>query len=74
MQSGKYRSAAPYLLIGFSLGAFVALEIAQRLVVAGEKVALLALLNSYPEKNNLSLAQHMLLIFSPNKEPCEGYD
>lgn len=62
----------PYLLIGYSLGGFVALEIAQRLVVAGEKVALLALLDSYPEKNNLSLAQHMLLSFRRTKRHAKA--
>ena len=42
------RPAGPYRLAGHSLGALVALEMAQRLVAAGETVELLAVLDSYP--------------------------
>ncbi|HVC15686.1 MAG TPA: thioesterase domain-containing protein [Rhodanobacter sp.] len=38
----------PYLLGGSCFGGLVALELAQRLSQAGERVALLALLNTYP--------------------------
>ena len=38
----------PYLLIGYSLGGLVTLEMAQRLSESGEKIALLAMLDSYP--------------------------
>ncbi|MGH7188039.1 MAG: alpha/beta fold hydrolase [Acetobacteraceae bacterium] len=37
----------PYFLGGYSMGGLVALELAQRLITAGEKVALLALLDTY---------------------------
>lgn len=51
----------PYLLVGYSLGGLVTLEIAQRLVEQGEKVALLAMLDAYPHKHFLSLEQRMRL-------------
>jgi acetoacetyl-CoA synthetase len=51
----------PYFLIGYSLGGLVTLEMAQRLSESGEKVALLALLESYPYSRYLPLAQHLRL-------------
>ncbi len=51
----------PYLLIGFSLGGLVTLEMAQRLSASGEKVALLALLDSYPHVSYLSPTQRARL-------------
>jgi thioesterase domain-containing protein/acyl carrier protein len=51
----------PYLLIGFSLGGLVALEMAQQLIAQGEKIALLAMLDSYPHVSHLSLAQRARL-------------
>lgn len=52
----------PYFLIGYSLGGLVNLEIAQRLSKNGEKVALLAMLDSYPDRHYLSFGQHASLI------------
>jgi acetoacetyl-CoA synthetase len=52
----------PYLLAGYSLGGLVTLEMAQRLVSNGEKVALLAMLDSYPDIRYLSLAQRAQLV------------
>ena len=52
----------PYLLIGYSLGGLVALEIAQRLSDAGEKVGLLVMLESYPHKRYLSAGKRLRLI------------
>jgi acetoacetyl-CoA synthetase len=52
----------PYLLAGYSLGGLVVLEMAQRLTGAGEKVALLAMLDSYPDIRYLSLAQRVCLV------------
>ena len=51
----------PYLLVGFSLGALVTLEMAQRLHESGEKVALLAMLDSYPHIRYLSHGQRLRL-------------
>jgi thioesterase domain-containing protein/acyl carrier protein len=52
----------PYLLIGYSLGGLVTLEMAQRLSESGEKVALLAMLDSYPNMRYLSLGQRIRLL------------
>ena len=51
----------PYFLIGYSLGGLVSLEIAQRLSADGEKIALLALVDSYPDRNQLAPLQRLLL-------------
>ena len=51
----------PYVLVGFSLGGLVTLEMAQRLIASGEKVALLAMLDSYPHTTYLSLSQRVRL-------------
>jgi len=52
----------PYLLAGYSLGGLVTLEMAQRLTAEGEKVALLAMLDSYPDIRYLSFAQRVRLV------------
>jgi acetoacetyl-CoA synthetase len=52
----------PYLLAGYSLGGLVTLEMAQQLAANGEKVALLAMLDSYPDIRYLSLAQRAQLV------------
>jgi acetoacetyl-CoA synthetase len=52
----------PYLLAGYSLGGLVTLEMAQQLTASGEKVALLAMLDSYPDIRYLSLAQRAQLV------------
>jgi len=51
----------PYILIGFSLGGLVTLEMAQQLTEQGEKIGLLAMLDSYPYISYLSLGQRTLL-------------
>jgi thioesterase domain-containing protein len=51
----------PYFLVGFSLGGLIMLEVAQQLVAAGEQIALLAMLDSYPHATRLSWAQRTLL-------------
>jgi len=48
----------PYILIGYSLGGLVSLEIAQRLTQKGEKIALLVMVESYPHPTRLALGQH----------------
>jgi thioesterase domain-containing protein len=53
----------PHFLMGYSLGGLVALEIAQRLAAAGERVALLALIDSYPDRRQLGVGQRALLSF-----------
>jgi thioesterase domain-containing protein/acyl carrier protein len=51
----------PYLFIGYSLGGLVTLEMAQRLTAEGEKVALLAMLDSYPHISRLLAMQRIRL-------------
>ena len=52
----------PYLLIGYSLGGLVTLEMAQRLSESGEKIALLAMLDSYPNIRYLPPGQRIRLL------------
>jgi thioesterase domain-containing protein len=52
----------PYFLVGYSLGGLVTLEMARQLTAEGEKVALLAMLDSYPEIRYLSFAQRARLL------------
>ena len=52
----------PYLLIGYSFGGLVSLEIARRLSTAGEPIALLALLDSYPYRSYLPPLQSLRLL------------
>lgn len=51
----------PYFLVGYSLGGLVMLEMAQCLSENGEKVALLAMLDSYPHSRHLSIGQRVHL-------------
>jgi acetoacetyl-CoA synthetase len=57
----KLQPHGPYYLIGYSLGGLVTLEMAQRLTKSGEKVALLAMLESYPHPRFLSLTERVRL-------------
>lgn len=54
----------PYLLIGFSLGGLVTLEMAQQLIAQGhgEEIGLLAMLDSYPHLSYLSFGQQTRLV------------
>jgi acetoacetyl-CoA synthetase len=52
----------PYALIGYSFGGLVTLEIARRLSRDGEKITLLAMLDSYPDRRQLSFGQHARLV------------
>jgi thioesterase domain-containing protein/acyl carrier protein len=51
----------PYVLVGYSLGGLIALEMAHRLRACGEKPALLAMLDAYPYIRFLSWEQRALL-------------
>jgi acetoacetyl-CoA synthetase len=52
----------PYLLVGYSLGGLVTLEMAQRLAESGEEIALLAMLESYPDRRFLRLGAWIRLM------------
>ncbi|MFZ0200828.1 MAG: alpha/beta fold hydrolase [Candidatus Sulfotelmatobacter sp.] len=57
----KFQVTGPHILIGYSFGGLVTLEMAQRLSKAGGNVALLALLDSYPDPHFLSKRQRLWL-------------
>jgi thioesterase domain-containing protein len=52
----------PYLLIGYSFGGLVMMEIAQRLHKQGDVVGLLAMLDTYPHRTHLSFLQQFPLL------------
>ncbi len=58
----ELQPCGPYVLVGYSLGGLVVLEMAQRLSANGEKVALLAMLDAYPHMRYLTLGQRVRLI------------
>jgi thioesterase domain-containing protein len=51
----------PYILIGYSFGGLIALEMAQRLSERGKRIALLVLIDTYPHPRHLPLAQRLWL-------------
>jgi acetoacetyl-CoA synthetase len=51
----------PYILIGYSFGGLVALEMAQRLTAAGKNIALLVLLDTYPHPRFMRPPQRLRL-------------
>lgn len=52
------RPAGPYLLMGYSAGGLVALEVAQSLVAAGHAVPLVVLIDTYPGRRVWPLRCH----------------
>lgn len=58
----KLQPHGPYLLVGYSLGGLVTLEMAQRLSEKREKVALLAMVDAYPHGRYLSAGQRVRLL------------
>ena len=52
----------PYILVGYSFGGLVALEMAQRLSRSGENMALLVLVDTYPHPRFLARRQRVSLI------------
>jgi thioesterase domain-containing protein len=57
----KIQPHGPYFLIGYSLGGLITLEMARRLAAAHQKIALLAMLDSYPDLHYLSVGQQARL-------------
>lgn len=51
----------PYILIGYSFGGLIALEMAQRLSAAGKRVALLAMVDTYPHPRYFSRPERLRL-------------
>jgi acetoacetyl-CoA synthetase len=54
----RVRPSGPYLLAGYSAGGLVALEMAQQLTAAGDDVALVVLVDTYPSRQNWPLRCH----------------
>jgi thioesterase domain-containing protein len=59
----RLQPQGPYILIGYSLGGLVALEMAQRLAKEGEQIALLVMLDSYVNTRFLPLPLRLLLLW-----------
>jgi acetoacetyl-CoA synthetase len=58
----KVRRNGPYLLIGYSAGGLVALEVARRLSAAGHEVPLVVLLDTYPSRETWPLFCHLEIL------------
>jgi thioesterase domain-containing protein/acyl carrier protein len=53
----------PYILIGYSLGGLVMFDMARRLSEAGEKICLLALIESFPDRRFQPMSQRIRIYF-----------
>ena len=58
----KFQPVGPYLLIGYSFGGLITLEMAQRLADAGKPVALLVLIDAYPHPRYLTPGPRLRLM------------
>jgi thioesterase domain-containing protein/acyl carrier protein len=56
-----YQPRGPYYLAGYSLGGLVALEMARALMSKGQDIALLLMMDSYPDIQFLARTQRLLL-------------
>jgi len=63
----RFQPRGPYILAGYSLGGLAALEMARSLIANGQKVALLVMLDSYPDINFLSPGQRLRLLAQRTK-------
>jgi len=59
---GELQPQGPYILIGYSFGGLITLEMAQRLVEHGKHVALLVLIDAYPHPRYLSPGPRLRLM------------
>ena len=57
----RYQPRGPYYLAGYSLGGLVALEIARTLKAKGQEVALVLMMDSYPDIQFLTRSQRLRL-------------
>jgi acetoacetyl-CoA synthetase len=55
----KLQPRGPYALIGYSFGGLVMMELAQRIRESGENVALLAMLETYPHRDQLPVRMRL---------------
>ena len=57
----EFQPLGPYILIGYSFGGLVALEMAQRLSDEGKEIGLLVLIDAYPHPRWMSASQRLRL-------------
>jgi acetoacetyl-CoA synthetase len=57
----EFQPRGPYILIGYSFGGLVALEMAQRLSEEGSEIGLLVLIDAYPHPGFMSRSQRLRL-------------
>jgi acetoacetyl-CoA synthetase len=58
----RVRPQGPYLLIGYSAGGLVALEVARQLSAAGDDVPIVVLLDTYPSRETWPLLCHLEIL------------
>ncbi len=58
----ELQPVGPYILVGYSFGGLITLEMAQSLAKAGKEVALLALVDAYPHPRYLSAGPRLRLM------------
>ncbi len=63
----RLQPQGPYILFGYSLGGLVAVEMARRFSARGEKIALLVMVDSYPDMNYLAPGQRMRVLWQKAK-------
>jgi thioesterase domain-containing protein len=68
----EIQAHGPYLLVGYSLGGLIALEIAQQMRTKSEEIGLLVMIDSYPDRRFLSLAQSARLVLQRAKNRVMG--
>src|SRR5262249_13722397 len=64
----RFQPRGPYFLAGYSLGGLVALEMARTLAARGQTVALLAMIDTYPDINFLAPRQRFGLSLQRTKQ------
>ncbi len=57
----RIQAHGPYILMGYSFGGLVMMEIAQRLTTAGETVELLGMVDTYPTRRVMKLVPYLQL-------------
>jgi acetoacetyl-CoA synthetase len=57
----EFQPQGPYMLVGYSFGGLIALEMAQRLSEEGKKIGLLVLIDAYPHPRHMSASQRLRL-------------
>ena len=63
----RFQPDGPYILAGYSLGGLVTLEMARTLRSSGQDVALLVMIDSYPDIQSLSSGQFLKLLAQRGK-------